>query len=84
MQRLFQRGKGKFADLDVAAFALEAEVARREIAAGDLVHCLAIHIQHDVAAFAEDHVGVPFAGGMFILRAFLREGDRLFARVMPV
>src|SRR6185369_10041343 len=47
------------------AFALQANVAGRIIATGDLVHRLAVDDDLDGVAFADDGERVPFAGGIF-------------------
>src|SRR6185295_8887145 len=65
------------ADLDLAAFALQTNFARRNVAAGRLVHELAVDVRLDRVAGADDFVGVPFADGLLVrLTIFLHAAVR--------
>src|ERR1700744_5880027 len=69
MDAILLRGQGfnkDFSHLNIRAFALNADEAGTDIAAGDLVHALAIDNGFHRVTPGDDDVGVPFADGIFI------------------
>lgn len=75
--RLRRGGKGfegHFADFDVAALALDADVTAGEGALGGFVHQFAVDVGGDFVAGADAENGVPLADGVFVGRTALGQG----------
>ena len=83
--RLWQRFEKYFSHFNLRAFALQADAAGRNIAAGDLVHGFAVDDDLDGVAAADALKSIPFADGIFgggreQLDTVLADGERLAAR----
>jgi hypothetical protein len=74
-----QRFQSDFLDFDIAAFALDGDVAGCKIAAGNPVHLFAVDEQRDGMATANGLVGAPIAGGIFVGRTDLGDVGGAFA-----
>ena len=79
-----ERFEGHFFDFDFAAFALDANVAGGEIAAGNLVHQLAVDDEVDAATPTNNLIRPPLARRIFILRSKLGNASGFGGECMTI